>query len=293
VNRRAFVTAGTALFTVSGCGLRSDLDQAKYQKRIKEAASEDERMRIIQEMFDDQNRKAAERAAKDFPFELLTVQGTEALASLDRLRDERQGSAVILGGDEGLVRISDGLVMPFLPWAPNQSRQAVLRRAQALAHPRDLELEMDRVWQGRRPSAPVGEWPMEVETAGFQPLGMFANIQSGALPERMFVCRIPTSDWTEIPAFLKFGGWNACPAPEYHVAALRSWRDRYGAELIALAGDILVLHVSRKPKSREEALALASEMYVYNNDLIDQGYRSLAPLAASMMAFDYWAFWWD
>jgi hypothetical protein len=40
-------------------------------------------------------------------------------------------------------------------------------------------------------------------------------------------------------------------------------------------------------------LALARELYLYNNDLIDQGYAALAPLAASLLASDAWGFWWD
>ncbi len=291
LNRRKFLAAATAFFSASACGVRADVDQAKYQQRIKDAPTQEEKLRIVQEMFDDQNRRAAESVAKDFPFELLTVPGKEALSTLDRLHSERQGAPVILGNDESLVRISDGLVTPLFPGMPNNSKEAILKRAQALVHPRDLELEMDKAWKGRRPSPPIGEWPAQGDKV--EPLGMFVDAKTGAMAERIHLSRIPTTDWTEIPAYLKFGGWNACPAPEYHVAAFRSWRDRYGAELVTLAGDILEMRVARRPQSREEALALAREMYVYNNDLIDQAYRSLAPLAAALMASDYWAFWWD
>src|SRR5438132_1571036 len=105
LNRRKFLAAATAFFSASACGVRADVDQAKYQQRIKDAPTQEEKLRIVQEMFDDQNRRAAESVAKDFPFELLTVPGKEALSTLDRLRSERQGAPVILGSDESLVRI--------------------------------------------------------------------------------------------------------------------------------------------------------------------------------------------
>jgi hypothetical protein len=50
---------------------------------------------------------------------------------------------------------------------------------------------------------------------------------------------LPTDDWTTIPAYLNWGNWNGCPAPEYHIAALRPWRDRFGAELIGLSHDVM------------------------------------------------------
>jgi Domain of unknown function (DUF4253) len=82
------------------------------------------------------------------------------------------------------------------------------------------------------------------------------------------------SSQTAIPAYLRWGGWNDCPAPEYHVAAMRSWRDRYEAELVGMSSDTINLRVSRRPKTRDKALALAREHYVYCSDIIDQGVQT-------------------
>jgi hypothetical protein len=104
---------------------------------------------------------------------------------------------------------------------------------------------------------------------------------------------VPTDDWTTVPAHLRWGGWNACPAPEYHIAALRAWRDRFGAELVGLAFDTMNLRVARRPQTRPEALDIAREQYLYCSDIVDQGVGTLSALAATLMASDWWFFWWD
>lgn len=76
-------------------------------------------------------------------------------------------------------------------------------------------------------------------------------------------------------------------------AALRHWRDHYGAELIGLGKDVLSIRVARKPVARSEAIELARVQYAYCNDIVDQGTESLSSLAAELMAHDWWFFWWD
>lgn len=136
----------------------------------------------------------------------------------------------------------------------------------------------------------VGEWPKEPP---WSPGLQVAFDINGNVHPRLHVLLIPTDDGTSVPAYLRWGGWNACPPPEYHVAALRSWRDRYGAELIGLSADVMNLRVTRRPSSREEALSLAREQYDYCSDNVDQGSGTLAGHAATLMASDWWYFWWD
>ena len=76
-------------------------------------------------------------------------------------------------------------------------------------------------------------------------------------------------------------------------AALRSWRDRFGAELIGLSSDRMDLQVERRPNTREQALELAREHYVFCNDIVDQGDGTLSTLAACLLADNWWNFWWD
>lgn len=138
---------------------------------------------------------------------------------------------------------------------------------------------------------PLGDWPASPETSAG--LSVTQDILSGKPLAKAYIGLAPTNDWTAIPAYLRWGGWNECPAPEFHVAALRTWRDRYGAELVGMSSDTIDLRVAAKPKTREEAIALAREQYTYCPDIIDQGVRTYSSLAASLMANDWWFFWWD
>ena len=70
------------------------------------------------------------------------------------------------------------------------------------------------------------------------------------------------------------GELEQCPPPAFHVAALRAWRERYGAELVGLGADVMNLRVARRPATRDEALELARAQYVYCSDIIDQGVAS-------------------
>jgi Domain of unknown function (DUF4253) len=138
---------------------------------------------------------------------------------------------------------------------------------------------------------PLGEWPAAPgPSAG---LSVAHNLVTGKPLPKVYIGLAPTGDWTAIPAFLRWGGWNDCPRAEYHVAALRTWRDRYGAELVGLSSDTINLRVATKPKTREEALALARDQYIYCADIIDQGVGTYSALAADLMAGDWWYFWWD
>jgi hypothetical protein len=77
------------------------------------------------------------------------------------------------------------------------------------------------------------------------------------------------------------------------VAALRSWRDRFGAELVGLGFDTMNLRVARRPQTRAEALELAREQDLYSQDLVDQVAGTLSHLAADLMTHEWWFFWWD
>ncbi|MBS0473131.1 MAG: DUF4253 domain-containing protein [Proteobacteria bacterium] len=136
----------------------------------------------------------------------------------------------------------------------------------------------------------IGTWPAQPE--GSPGLTVAYDLNGTPLP-KVYIALIPTDDWTTIPAYLRWGEWNECPAPEYHVAALRSWRDRYGVELVGMGFDTLNLTVTRPPDTRDAALALAKEQYIYCADIIDQGVETYSNLAAALLSSDWWFFWWD
>jgi hypothetical protein len=138
---------------------------------------------------------------------------------------------------------------------------------------------------------PLGEWPANPEPS--IGLTVVRNILTNEPLSKVYIGIAPTDDWTTIPAYLRWGGWNECPAAKHHVAAMRTWRDRYGAELVGMSGNTINLRAATRPQTREEALALARQHYVYCADIIDQGFPSYSALAAYLMANDWWYFWWD
>jgi hypothetical protein len=276
-------------------------------------------------------RQADEGRAKAiacFPFERIETRGEEALKTWEQLKRAGRVAPVVLGSDESLVN----LALPFLPTVPTtRGAQDILAAADGLRHPEDLIAkraldeargreylqqllanpdaplprvsvadadgvprqltpEETRAFMLREPQPPpLGEWPAQPD---YVP-GLSVTRDMGRTLEKVHVALIPTDDSTTIPAHLRWGGWNACPHPEYHVAALRAWRDRFGAELVGLGFDRMDLRVARPPQSRAQALDLAHEHYVYCSDIVDQSLGTLSALAALLLGGEWWSFWWD
>jgi hypothetical protein len=76
------------------------------------------------------------------------------------------------------------------------------------------------------------------------------------------------------------------------VPYLRSWEERFDARLVALGFDTIQLAVGRPP-AQAEAIRAASELYLFNPDVVDQGVGSIEALAEEMLQRPHWAFWWD
>ncbi|WP_368904525.1 DUF4253 domain-containing protein [Taklimakanibacter lacteus] len=211
---------------------------------------------------------------------------------------------------EDIVRLADGISFPNdLAKRKKEDEEFFLQQFKAqfganpnMTLPKVVEMneggtrtlskeEILAAMENQPDEPPLGDWPATPEpSAG---LTVVRDILTGKPFSKVHIGIAPTDDWTTIPAYLRWGGWNECPAPEYHVAALRSWRDRYGAELIGMSFDTINLRVAGRPRTREEALALARDQYVYCADIIDQGFQSYSALAADLMANDWWYFWWD
>ncbi len=228
-----------------------------------------------------------------FPYPLEIVHGSEALAAFDRLKREGKGSPVIIGGEAMLTRTIEHLeftkkskrsVEDILRDAANNPFPQALRAEQAAEVARFQKEEPD--WIEEDP--PMGEWPTEALTTPMPGPGLAHDIRTRALHDKLHIALIPTRDATEIPAYLNWGGWNACPKPHHHVAAARYWRDKYGAELVSMGSDVVEFRVARRPQTRDEAMTLAREHSDYNSEI-----EELLPYAAELMVSDWWYFWWD
>jgi hypothetical protein len=136
----------------------------------------------------------------------------------------------------------------------------------------------------------VGQWPPDAEPTSTFTLPLDVVSQR---PRPTVIVLVPAADPAEVPAVVHFGGWNACPGPELHVALHRRWQARYGAELVGMSADVIEMRVARPPKTRDEAMALANEHYAYCEDIVHQGVESLSNLAATLLDGTVWFFWWD
>ncbi|MEV7569281.1 DUF4253 domain-containing protein [Streptomyces tanashiensis] len=102
----------------------------------------------------------------------------------------------------------------------------------------------------------------------------------------------------DIPAVIGWGG------PLNHendvarlCAVLRSWEDRFGARVVALTFDQLVVSVAAPPRTPEEAEAVAAEHFAFCPDNITQGSGATATLRdyarGAVLDTPLWTFWWD
>jgi hypothetical protein len=238
-------------------------------------------------------------ALAHFPFEIVEAPGAAAVEQWALLKSAARGVPVVVGSQEELDAL---LLNNFHPtWAIQRNPPDVadvLAKADRISDPTPLVPYRSNAAQRAldtiglmlmRP--PVGPWPDQPPaTAG---LSLSLNALTRRPIETVQIVLVPTDDWTEIPAHLRFGGFEMNPPPEVHVAAFRAWRYRYGADLVGLSFDTLNLRVATRPASQDEALELAREQFRYCRDIVDQGVGTLSKLAAGLMADDWWYFWWD
>jgi hypothetical protein len=100
----------------------------------------------------------------------------------------------------------------------------------------------------------------------------------------------------DIPAALGWSGpLNYESDPARLSAVLRSWEDRFGIRVAALAFDRLTVSVAAPPRTLDAAMAVAAEHYAFCPDNIDQGsYETLREYAEkAVLDVPAWSFWWD
>lgn len=218
----------------------------------------------------------------EFQYELVRVPVTEAVQRCLALRVEGQGAFTPL--------ILDSPENHFLEPPAFEELQNDLPSILAAAQ----ELSVHDFLANRREGdtslydeLEKGEWPA-------QPFRFEPYLAQQA--EEAFIVKVPASRSFEALAYIGFGGWNDCPSDEEHVAVLRHWHERYGADLIGIGGDIIECTVANPPATREQALQLAREHLVYAPGSFSEfsGRASTVPeIAASLLESRHWVFWWD
>ncbi len=105
-----------------------------------------------------------------------------------------------------------------------------------------------------------------------------------------YLALIRLSQAWQLPGAVGFraGPWSAAE----HTGILRSFAERFGAEPVALTEDSLEVLVSRRPRTHEDAYAVARELYAYCPDLVLRGTRTLWGLATTVAVSPSWTFRW-
>ena len=231
------------------------------------------------------------------PFKAVTVPGEDALAVWEHLRAEGKGWPVIVGDRVQLSDIADmyraeGEQVPGdanSPAIPKSVAQ-ILDAARKIPTPIDFKSLYD---PGNEFSEnEMGDWPTSV--ARMDGPSVAKNVSTNHYLDQATIFIVPTQNGWEVPAYLYWGGWNDCPTPEEHYVTLKYWHEQYGAELVSISGDVLEL---RRPEgtalTREQAIKVAQQQYLYCYDIVHQGVGSISALAASLMKSRWWYFWWD
>lgn len=228
-----------------------------------------------------------------FAYPTYKVAGVDALSAWGRLKAAGEGYPVIVGPSDSAELVAEAAELN------GGTTASVLAAAASLNFPREM---MDQhIVELREAAAEFGETYDDTFRVGTWPVRVDANrageltrdVLTQAPHPGVLIVVLPTPDPGEAIAMLRFGGWNACPPPETHVAAFRSWGERFGFEPVCVGPDIVEGRVTRPPRDRESALALARELFAYCPDIVDQGTDNLATLAAILMVSDWWFFWWD
>ncbi|HET8906660.1 MAG TPA: DUF4253 domain-containing protein [Ktedonobacterales bacterium] len=122
------------------------------------------------------------------------------------------------------------------------------------------------------------------------------------------IALIPVNGPWQVPAYLQLGGmdtWGHTVGriggvegahgmePQVHMAILKYWYERWGAEAVAATAADLEVRVLRPPTTPAAALELAKEQYLYCRDLVDQHTGSVTVLAKLLLDSPVWWFWWD
>ncbi|WP_417393427.1 DUF4253 domain-containing protein [Gimesia sp.] len=222
-------------------------------------------------------------------FTSIQVPGTEAVERLNELRDQFAQTGkypFLIGPHEELMRITESAEFN------QQSAEEIILASQKIdldewAAKRRAELEE----YGFSPDEVQGEWPGAIAEKGS--LSLHKDILTGSVHPEVFIGQVQVETSWQLPAVLKYGGWNDCPDAEVQCAFHRKWQTEFGTEICSVAGDVIECTVNRPPQDQETALRLAWEQYWYCADIVDQGCETISNLAATLLKSPYWFFWWD
>lgn len=101
---------------------------------------------------------------------------------------------------------------------------------------------------------------------------------------------IPTVASYEALAWIPIGGFNSCPTAEYQVAFARHMHECFGAEILKVDYDLVVMYMNDPLTDKEKVIAAARDLTVMDNDL----YQDLNCVSPPMVfGKQFLSMWWD
>jgi hypothetical protein len=222
-------------------------------------------------------------------FTTLTVSGASAVAALNQRRAEFAKSGeypFLIGNQENVERLKESAEYN------EDTMDNILSRAIALDVTEWLKQRREEAEEFEfSEEETLGEWPGEIDDK--MSLSLHLEVLSRKPLKDAFIGLVRITNPWKLPAVLKYGNWNDCPAPEVHCAIHKLWEAQFGAEIAGVSGDTVECVVANPPRTKEAALALAWQQCWYCTDIVYQGCGSVNNLAASLMNSNGWFFWWD
>jgi len=73
----------------------------------------------------------------------------------------------------------------------------------------------------------------------------------------------------------------------------KKWQNEYSAKVACVTGDVIEFTVENPPTTKEQALQLAEEQFIYCSDIVFQGVETIENLASTLLNSKVWYFWRD
>lgn len=221
----------------------------------------------------------------NYPYQVLRVPGAEALKTLADLRSKATGIPVILGNQDAFERVVECMELNDES-TPDELIEAAcqIEVKQWLAEREAQDSEYYEI----DPAA----WPEDDQSPNTSITAHCDVLSHKPYPEVVLTI-LPASEAWMAPCYLKIGNWNEVPKAEEHAALFKYWSEKYGAIVVCITDDVIEMTVSRPASTREEALELARQQFLYCADIVYQGVGSVEALAATLLGATVWYFWWD
>lgn len=152
------------------------------------------------------------------------------------------------------------------------------------------------------PGPPFEQWPglaprMPATSGGPTPEEAAASLVARLIdtgPFGLEDCRLVLVPAVRGSDALALTGWSAEAPLPLLCALLRSWEDRFGAQVVAVTGGELHVSVARPPAAAEHADLLALEHVLSTADnIVDDPPTPFPEYATDLVGRTSWSFWWD